>query len=174
MRRIIIISALALLVSASIATAGFRGQRGPDGRGQDGGRGMRQGNVLAQANELGLTDDQVEKIKDLSYTHRAAMIDFRSQLEKARLEMHHEMQSDNPSQEKVLALTRQMNDIKGQMAEASTRHRFDVRGLLTAEQLDKLKTLQGPGRGGPGMGMTRGQGGQGAGGMRKRDGSCGR
>jgi len=185
MKRILILTAAAVFV---MGTAAALAQPGPgmghgDGPGghdcmMHGKMGHGQGgcNILTCA-ELELTDDQKEKIRDLMFTHRQEMIDLKASLEKAQLNMHHEMQSDSPDKAKVLAAAKEANTIKGQMAEAKINHRFALRDILTAEQLEKWENCRGKCGGRRDMGMHRGcRPGMGAGGTgnmdRRRDGSC--
>jgi Spy/CpxP family protein refolding chaperone len=144
------------------------------------GRGRGQGsrgecNMLG-CNALDLNDDQTAKIKDLNFTHRNKMIDLQASLEKAQLKMRHEMRADSPIKTAVLAAAKEVNTVKGQIAEARINHQFDLRGVLTADQLKTWDDFRGNCRGGFGKGMWPGSGmGQGFGHgdmQRKRDGSC--
>ncbi len=148
MKRILILTGILIFV-AGMNTAVFA-QRGhgmmapkADGHGQwDKGGMMGHGPILGCQKELELTDDQVAKIKDFSFAHQNAMIDLRADLKKAQLKMKQEAHVDNPSKAAVLAGTKEINVIKGRIAEARVNHRFDVRAVLTAEQLDKWKDCQ--------------------------------
>ena len=186
MKKITIITAAILLIAATAVFAGRHGGRG--GMDMDRGMGMGPGGgqghcqMLACAQDLALTDDQVAKIKQIDFAFQQSQIDIRAQLQKARLNLHQEMTSVNPTKAKVLTLTNDMSRIKAQMAEMRVNHRFDLRGILNAEQLQKWnKCRMAPSDGdddddsGPGRGMGRkGMRGDGGGqGMRLRDGSCG-
>jgi len=145
-----------------------------DGGGR--GHGPRGECNMLGCKALDLTDDQIAKIKDLNFAHRNKMIDLRASLEKAQLKMRHEMRADSPNKTAVLAAAKQVNAIKGQMAEERINNRFDLRGVLTADQLKKWDDQRGNCCGGFGRGMGPGSGmGQGFGHgdmQRKRDGSC--
>lgn len=131
---------------------------------------------LLNCKALELTDDQIAKIKDLNFASRSKMIDLRASLEKAQLKMQHEMRAESPSKAAVLAAAKEVNTIKGQIGEERINHRFDLRGVLTADQLKKWDDCRGNcgGRGGMGMRGCCGPGtGQGHGDrQRMRDGSC--
>ena len=131
------------------------GQHGGRGHGQGMGIGMGMG--LMQCKALNLTDDQRGKMEQLTFDHQSRMIDLRAQVEKARLEKRHAMMADNPDKTRVLSAARELNRIQGQIAEERINHRFAVRDILTAEQLETLKSLGGRGMGpdgdrGPGRG----------------------
>lgn len=195
MKKATIITVILLLAASAAVFAqrhgdGFRG-RGDclpgGGFGHKGHGPGQQGMLLQFADKLELTDAQVKEIQDLHFKHRQAMIDVQASLKKARLNEHQEMLSDNPDKATILSFTREVNRIKGQMAEMRVEHRFAVHGVLNAEQTAKLKELRksrpgpgsddqfGPGRrgnkGGRGR-MGNGPGSDDSYGMRLRDGSC--
>jgi Spy/CpxP family protein refolding chaperone len=126
------------------------GRGGKMGRGMmmgrdddDMGPGMGMGCNLLDCKELNLTKDQIQKIKDINFAHRNAMIDLKATLEKAQLRMGQEMKADSPDKAKALAAVREVNAAKGQMAEAKITHMFNLRGVLNAEQLEKVKACMG-------------------------------
>lgn len=133
-------------------------------------------NILDCAKELGLTDEQKDKIKEINFSHRNAMIDIEASMEKAQLKMRHEMRSDQPDKNKALAISKEVNAIHGQLAEARIYHRFALRGILTADQLKKWDDCKDECRGngngcrGGGRGMKNNQ--DCGHGMKHRDGSC--
>ena len=135
---------------------GMMGQQGgcmgPGGHGEGMGGGC---NLIDCKEVLKLTDDQIAKIKDLNFAHKNQMIDFDAALEKAQLAMRHGMQADSPDKAKVLAAAKEVNAIKGQIAEAKINHQFALTGVLNAEQLKKWKDCKMECRQscGPGMGM---------------------
>lgn len=147
MKRILILTTIMIMVAAPTIMAqgpmGGKGmpphpgmgQRGFDGHG--GGRG--QFDFINCKNELNLSDEQIDKINSLNFEHRNLMIDLKADLEKAKLAKRHELRADNPDKSKVLQATGQMSEIKAKMAEMRVNHRFDMRDVLTKEQLDKWK-----------------------------------
>jgi len=123
----------------------------------DMGQGWGMGCNLLNCKDLDLTKEQTQKIKDINFAHRNAMIDMKAALEKAQLRMRAEMSADSPDKAKALAATREINTVKGQMAEARINHIFNLKGVLTAEQLEKVKACHGGGMCGSGpMGMGQG------------------
>lgn len=142
----------------------------------DMGPGMGMGCNLLDCKDLNLTKEQIQKIKDINFAHRNAMIDLKAALAKAQLRMGQEMKSDSPDKAKALAAAREVNAAKGQMAEARITHMFNLRAVLTAEQLEKVKACMGGGMcgGGPmGAGKCGGMmGGKGCGGAKAGSG-CG-
>ena len=143
-----------------MGAGGGKGMMGPQGgcAGMGpcgGGEGMGGCNLIDCKEVLNLTDDQIAKIKDLNFAHKNQMIDLDAALEKAQLKMHHEMRADSPDKAKALAAAKEVNAVKGQIAEAKISHQFALMGVLNAEQLKKWKNCMTECRQscGPGMGM---------------------
>lgn len=109
--------------------------------------------------ELNLTKEQTAKIKELMFANRTAMIDLKASMEKACLNMQREMQAPSPDRAKALATARDINAIRGKMQEARINNRFNIRGVLTPEQLEKYMSCQGECPPGQGMGCRKGVGG---------------
>jgi Spy/CpxP family protein refolding chaperone len=134
--------------------------RGQDmGMGKGMGMGMRgrgmmgRGGFGACAKELNLTDDQKAKIEDLNFANRNAMIDLRASMQKAHLKMQHEMMADTPDKARMLAASKEVNAIQGQIADARINHLFAMRAILTPDQLKKWKDCRGGMRMGLGLGI---------------------
>lgn len=111
----------------------------------DMGPGMGMCCDLLDCKELNLTKEQTQKIKDINFAHKNAMIDLKAALEKAQLRMGQEMKADSPDKAKTLAAAREVVAVKGQMCEARITHMFNLRGVLNAEQLEKMNACKGGG-----------------------------
>lgn len=131
-----------------------RGMMAGRGDDDDMGPGMGMCCNLLDCKDLNLTKEQVKKIQDINFAHRNAMIDQKAALEKAQLKMGEEMKSDSPDKARALAAVKEINGVKAQMAEARITHMFALRGVLTAEQLEKVNACRG---GGMGAGMCGGK-----------------
>jgi Spy/CpxP family protein refolding chaperone len=121
----------------------FNGQGGfGDGHGGRGMRGDRMGHLLAMADELELTPDQIDKIKALQTSFQLQMVDMRAELQKARIEMRSLKQADNASETTVFAAIDQMSKKQAEIKKAAYSHREKVQAVLTDEQTAKLKEMQ--------------------------------
>lgn len=111
-------------------------------------RGVLPGmNLSPQVMEqLSLTEDQVSKIKDIKDTHMEKMLDIRQKMEKSRLELAKLVDEDAFSQSKVEARIREIGSFKTQMELERVNFLFQVRKLLTPEQIEKLGTIHPLGR----------------------------
>ena len=172
MKKILLITTALLLLTVPLLVAQGNMGKGNNTPGQcnmsgknmmmKGGRGGHgQGHVmgmgLMQCQELNLTDAQKDQMEQLSYDHQSRMIDLKAQVEKAQLDKRHAMNTDSPDKARVLSATREVSRIRGQIAEERVNNRFAMRDILTAEQLETLKSLDRPFMGPRG---NRGHGGQ--------------
>jgi Spy/CpxP family protein refolding chaperone len=171
MKKILILTTIIVFVWGISAIAqpgpamGCKGAGQPAGcgmKGMAGGHGMRGGpdgdmfggcNMMDCAKELGLTDAQISKMKEINYAHRYAMIDLEAQLEKAQLQMRRQMKSDSPEKGAVLQAAKMVNSVQGFIAEARINYMFELKAILTPEQLTKWQKCQAECKGkcGPGM-----------------------
>ena len=199
MKKGLILTIAAMLLLAGLAAAQMggntpgvcdgNGPHGMRGRGFDGpGWGMRGGmrggqggpmgmmGVLGMADDLELTDAQVDAIQKMGEDFRLQMIDHRAAVEKAELKLR-SLQRDNASESAVGSAIDDLSKLRAQGQKMRYAHQQQVRAQLTVEQQQKLDQMrkQRPGRGrgmgnGPGRGQGRGMGngqgrGQGPGGM---------
>jgi len=123
--------------------------------------------------QLGLTDEQAEKMRALWVEGMKNGIRSRSNMMIARLELEELMRADTPDRAAIDAKLRQLTDAQGALLRQHIEHRLAMHGLLTPEQRVKARTLmrhhmrqrmfqrrgtRGPGFG-PGPGHGRGPGG---------------
>ena len=85
-------------------------------------------------------------------------------MKELRQQMQEEWQVDEPDEGAILALHREIHEIRGQLAEYRIQLRLDVMAILTPEQREKARARfnargqRGKGRGGRFMGRGRGFG----------------
>jgi Spy/CpxP family protein refolding chaperone len=144
---------LAVLLVAAGAEAG-RG-RGRGGFGGKGGIGPRM------AQELGLSQAQIDQIKGLAEARRADDAKVVEQLRSLRDELQAEWASDNPREKTILALHAKMDPV---------RFRLDVIDVLTPAQRAKFQQLKKDRFEKRGERKAKGPGGDGAGRGRSKPG----
>ncbi len=130
--------------------------------------------------DLGLSADQVGKLKDADFAAREKQLALRAEMDNLHLKMEQLFSADTVDEDAVRKLSKKIAIIKGQMIEQRTETRLILRKLFTPEQHDKLSTLrqnrrsagqgkngmnksckmngQGGGGNGNGKGMNKGQG----------------
>lgn len=116
------------------------GQMGMHGGG--GGHGPGMGHLMAMGDELGLTDDQRDKIEALVIDHKLAQIDRRAAMQKAKVQLHVLMRDDDASESAVMKQIDKLSDLRADMQKSKYTHRKSIHAVLTAEQLDKVKKLR--------------------------------
>ncbi len=146
-----------VLVAASAFAYGPGG-----GRGACAGGACLGGDPVQAAEKLGLTAEQTAKIKELREQHLKDIKPLQDKIFSKRGDLRLLWLEKNPNQEKILALQKELRDVRGQLQEKSTTLRLTVYNLLTPEQKDKVKTaFTGRGMGhGPRYGMAAGRGGK--------------
>ncbi len=97
--------------------------------------------------ELGLNDDQVNKLKKANFAAREKHQDLRADMNSLHLKMEQAFSTDKVDEAIVRKLTQQIATLKGKMIEQRTETRLIVQNLLTPEQRDKIKSLRGTGMG---------------------------
>lgn len=127
---------------------------------RDGGRGGMMGGMHIRmllssqgVEELGLTEDQQDKIKDLEQTHQEQTLEMKQKIEREQLALSQLMDEDDPSQSKIKSKIREISTLRTDLQLAQVDFFFNVRGVLTDEQIEQLETLRPigcPGVGNPG------------------------
>jgi len=155
---------LSLLASFAYAQQGFGGRGHGSGNGPDMGcrpdcnmKGMghfgqqgkgkshfghRQGMILGMAEELSLTDAQIDKIKTTVNDHQLAMVDARANVQKAQIHLKALMRDDDASELDVMDAIDKTSMAKAKIGKMRYAHRTEIHGILTAEQKDKLEELR--------------------------------
>ena len=135
---------LGMVLLAPGGTARAQGPAGgpPDGMGRpegmEHGMGMRR-HRMEIMRELDLSKEQRDKIADLREKQERGAIRMRADLQTARLDMRRMMRADKADR---MAINRQIDRIAqlcAEMAKARVGTMLDIRGLLTPEQLERVR-----------------------------------
>jgi Spy/CpxP family protein refolding chaperone len=113
------------------------------------------------AEELGLSDEQVGKLKEADFSMKENHLELRAQLNRLNLEMEEAFSEKAINDSQVLELANKMNEIRNQLFMDRVESRLKMTKILTPEQLEKLEAIQpGPyeGRGKFGNCDKRGKG----------------
>ena len=148
---------LAVLVVFALATATFAfgwGQGPWGGRGP--GYGPCQSGDVQGLPGLNLSADQENKIRTLRDAHLKEIKPLQDQLFSKRGELKLLWLQQQPNEEKITAVQREIRNLRDQLQDKETKHRFAVLKVLTPEQQTKVQSFS-AGRGfGPGKGFPRG------------------
>jgi Spy/CpxP family protein refolding chaperone len=114
----------------------------PDGPGGHGGGFAAKFLLRPEAKEkLGLTDEQVTKIRELDYASEKQAIELRAKAEQAELELRQLMQAETPDRDAIMKQLDKVGQAQTEMRKLQTGNRLDVQAALTAEQREKIKTV---------------------------------
>jgi Spy/CpxP family protein refolding chaperone len=148
-----VIALAAVVASPAMAYRGMRGgyDRGPGNFAQ-----------MDVTRGISLTSEQTEKINALREAHLKDVKPIQDQLYAKSGDLRNLWLAKTPDQEKILALQKEVQNLRGQMTEKGTTYRLEARKVLTPEQLTKIQSY-GLGRGmaRSGAGMARMGGGPG-------------
>ena len=97
---------------------------------------------MRHAGELGLSDDQKDRLKDILASHRKEMIQKRADIEVAEVELKELVMPDSPQFDKAKKKVSQIAKMHGEIGERHLDVLQKARGVLTAEQIEKLKALR--------------------------------
>jgi Spy/CpxP family protein refolding chaperone len=105
---------------------------------------------------LNLTAEQNQKIQAMRESFFKETLPLRNEMQTKQLELKTLWAQTNPDQDKILAKQKEINALRAQLQEKGTRHRLEMRKVLTPEQQAQVGAF-GPGFG-PGAGMRGGFG----------------
>jgi len=165
MRKMIVgLMVVALLATAGMAMAQGWGRGmgyGPGpGAGYGPGSGMGYGPKGSWGPALNLTAEQNQKVQAMREGFFKESLPLRNEMQIKQLELRTLWAQTNPDQDKILAKQKEINALRAQLQEKGTRHRLEMRKVLTPEQQAQIGAF-GPGFGpgaGRGMGMRGGFG----------------
>jgi len=137
-----IAAALPLILAGLFGTP--QGQHG--GPGHFGGLRLRLLLTPQAAEELNLTEDQQDKLKELCYSHQEKVLEIKQKIEREQLELKKLMDVDEPNESKIKAKVREIGSLRTDIQLTQVDLYFAARNILTDEQIEKIKSLR---RGGP-------------------------
>ena len=89
--------------------------------------------------ELGLTAEQVKKVRDADFTSREKHLELKAQLDSLKLQMEKAFTENVVDDKTVLALADKISDVKGKLFMQKIEARLIGIKLLNADQINKLK-----------------------------------
>lgn len=139
MKRIALVTAVAsMFVLASVDAEARRGRGHGDGPfGKD-----KDARVLRHAQELQLTNAQIEQIRAIHQDARAQSEPLRLDMEELRNEKRELMRAPIVDEAAVLRIVDEMTPIKGALAKLRTQAQIDVLGILAPEQREQLQQIR--------------------------------
>lgn len=111
-----------------------------------GGPGMAEHHMNRMFDKLNLTADQKTKLQAIRTKSRDANKAQHEAMGKKWQELSQLMRSATATREQALAKQREINALQAQLAESRVATWFEMRAVLTADQLKQLETMKGEGR----------------------------
>jgi Spy/CpxP family protein refolding chaperone len=125
---------LLILPAAAWASDGGGWGRGP-GRGSEfGGRMFALLESDRVKTELGLTDQQAEKLRQVFVDSRKASIKSRADLQVRRMELRELLRGDKPDRDAVMKKVQEISDLRAQMMRQHVDSLLATKSVLTPEQ----------------------------------------
>ena len=114
----------------------------PGDRGSRGNHGDRIGHLLMIGDKIGLTDQQRDQFKQMKFDFQMQQIDRRAELKKAQLQLRTLMHDTDAVERDVMRMIDDVSQLKAEMQKMRYSHRQQIHGILTDEQVAKLKELR--------------------------------
>lgn len=146
------------LISGLIATGSILAQHGSYGHNRGVGKGKKSGNfhqrtenpfryksldrIYDKRNQLNLTAEQVEKIKNLIYEFRTSQVERKADIEKARINLRHLKSDKSAPVQSIMDAIDKLSQSQAEAEKARYRFQIDIHSNLTEEQLKKLEKLR--------------------------------
>ncbi len=92
--------------------------------------------------DLGLSDDQISKLKDADFAMKEKHIELRSQLNRLSLDMERAFAEQVVNDSEVLELANKMSEIRNQLFMDRVETGLKMKKILTDEQFEKLASMQ--------------------------------
>lgn len=91
--------------------------------------------------KIGLTDDQIAKLKARHYHAARSSIEMRSRIQLAELELEQLMGSDQPDESAVAAKAKEIGALRARQFESRVADRMALKKILTPEQERGLREI---------------------------------
>jgi Spy/CpxP family protein refolding chaperone len=105
------------------------------------GRGPGAARDVASVPGLNLTAEQTEKISVLREAHLREIRPLLGELFGKGKGLREMWLAKTPDRERIMALQREVHDLRGRLLEAFAAYRLEVRQMLTLEQQEKLRAF---------------------------------
>ena len=114
----------------------------PEGRKGKMGKGPLPHEFLRRhADQLGISEDILEQVEAIVAEVKESQRTLRRDIKKLKIDVHYEMEQDNPDREKIMNLVRETGELKIKQHQARIGVLLDIRALLTPTQRESLERL---------------------------------
>lgn len=92
--------------------------------------------------KLQLDDAQIQQLNDIFYRYQKSLVDLRSRVEKAQLDLEHAMKQENWNENEIMNLARQAIEARNQVELKQLEMALQMRKVLTPQQWEELQKLR--------------------------------
>ena len=101
---------------------------------------MKHGDLLSQADSLGLSEDQIDKLNTLQLAHRKDIIRKQAEVKVIRLELAELVASDHLTVKDAEPLVHKLVNLEGDIHLRHLQALSDARNILTTDQLQQYRS----------------------------------
>ncbi|TES92306.1 MAG: periplasmic heavy metal sensor [Candidatus Cloacimonadota bacterium] len=94
------------------------------------------------AKEIGLSEEQIDKMKDLSIATEKKMIKIRADMELKEIDLREVLDADKPDEGKAINLIKEIMKKKTEAWVLKIKQRIAMKKTLTTEQMEKLEEFK--------------------------------
>ena len=140
---VLLVSALVLGSAGVDVCSAYHGKEGKSGYDHEAKVSKKARMILSNKAELGLTDEQVAKVKDLSSKVKKDLIRKDAEIDIGAIDLKEEKWKDPVDIEVVNKLIDKKYELKKDKAKYQVAAYAELKSILTAEQKSKLKEIYG-------------------------------
>ena len=100
-----------------------------------------EGRLLAISEQLNLTDEQKEQIRDKRYQEKRSRMQLGNAIQVKELDLRHELEKATPSKEVIDGIVAELKELYGARLEQRVSAVLGLRKILTPEQYEKFKVF---------------------------------
>lgn len=131
------------IVPSAISAPPDDGSRGPWGSGKFKQRHHRANLGIWRSQQaveqLGLTEEQVQQLRDADFTSREKRLTLKTELDQLRLQMDKAFSQEPSNKKSVLQLAEKAAELQGELFVQKTEDRLNLETILNADQIQKLE-----------------------------------
>ncbi len=138
----VVLMVLCLVVSFSSAAIAGGHRPGPFGKmGMDDKLAKKMHKAIVNAEELGLTDEQEDKIVDLKIKMKKEVIQYDAKIDTVKIDIKSELWKDKIDQVKIDKLINDKYALKRDKAKALVEYMVEFKSILSDEQNAQMKSM---------------------------------
>lgn len=94
------------------------------------------------AEELKLSDDQIEALRESARRTEKQMIQLRADMEMKEIDLREVMDADAPDEEKAVSLVKDIMELKTEQKILKIKEMISIKKILSPEQIEKLREIE--------------------------------